>query len=175
MEPRGFSLMELMIVVVIIAVMSIMALPGWGGFLSKKAMEHQRDMIVGLLNDARFSAMKHGYVCRVVFLPGERKYYCFEDNNANGSRDAGEILSGPYGLEGGIEFGSLAPDGPNGTRIPGDGVSFVNNRVSFSPMGCSNAGTIYIRDKNTSIALRVLPAAGTPLCFRYMGSWRREG
>ena len=30
------------------------------------------------------------------------------------------------------------------TSIPVDGISFANNRVSFSPMGCCNSGSLYL-------------------------------
>jgi hypothetical protein len=45
------------------------------------------------------------------------------------------------------------------------------NRVSFSPMGGCNAGTIYLQSQDRNLALRVLPASGTVQVYAYHQSW----
>lgn len=168
----GVTLIELMVVIAIIALVAAVALPSLRAFSSRKAIFHQADQIGAQLYRAKELAVTQGIPWRVVFSPGPAQWYCFGDLNRNMQHDPGEQRLGPYVLTKGILFGSRAPAGPNNSSIPADGVSFSGNRVSFSPMGTCNAGTIYLRSTDRDLALRVLPASGLVLMYEKNPSWR---
>ncbi len=161
-----------MVVIAIAGIVAAIALPGFSSFSSRKSIQHQADRIGAQLHHVRSLAVEQGISWRVVFTPNQARWVCFGDANRNLLPDPGEQRLGPYTLARGIAFGCSAPEGPNRTTIPSDGISFTANRVSFSPMGACNAGTIYVRAEEKSLALRVLPASGTVLIYGYTGSWK---
>lgn len=170
-KSSGVTLTELMVTVVIIGIMASLAIPGFGRFLGSSKIKHQTDKMVGDIYRSRAKAIEQGASWHVVFSPAQESYYAFSDRNANGELDEGEERQGPYKLDKGIAFGSFAPLGPNNTLIPEDGVSFQDNHIAFNRMGSCNAGTVYLKSKDTSAAVRVLPASGTTLAWIYKGGW----
>ena len=64
---RGFSLLELMIVVAIIAVMSALAAPMIGGMRLKESARGNAQHLAGILADARAQAITQGTNVMVIF------------------------------------------------------------------------------------------------------------
>lgn len=167
----GVTLTELVITVAIVCILACIALPDMRALASRKAMANQADQICGFLHQAREQAVREGINWRVHFIPEEG--YCFAFGDANGNRlhDAEERMLGPCRLSRGIRFGCSAPKGPNNTAVPGDGISFVDNRICYSTSGTCNSGTLYLRTKERSMGLRVLPSTGTILMYQYINEW----
>lgn len=163
---------ELVVVIAITAILAAVALPGLRAFSSRKEIFHQADQMCAQFYRARELAVSQGVPWRVVFSPERSRWCSFGDLNRNMVHDQGEMMLGSSTLTPGILFGSRAPSGPNSSTIPPDGVSFSGNRVSFSPMGTCNAGTIYLRSMDRDLALRVLPASGTVLIYERNPSWK---
>ncbi len=172
MKSKGLTLLELLVVLALMSIMAALALPDLTGFASRKTLRRQGDEIVALFQATREKAMEQGIPWQARFWPEEGKCLGFGDTNGSFQADATEEQIGPVYLEDGICFGSHASAGPNKTSIPADGVSFVNNRVSFSLMGCCNAGTLYLKSKDRSLAIRLLPASGTARMWEYTDSWQ---
>ena len=172
MISKGVTLLELMVVLVIISIMAAIALPDIAGFASRKALQRQGDELIAIFQRCRDKAMEQGITWRVLFLPEEGTCLCYGDQNADSQIDMTEEQLGPYCLLDGITFGSFASTGPNKTKIPDDGVSFTKNRTSFSYMGCCNAGTIYLKTKDRSVAIRLLPSSGMVRMWEYDRSWQ---
>jgi type II secretory pathway pseudopilin PulG len=160
------------VTIAILCIMAGLAIPGLHAFAGRKAISHQADELDAVLHRARERAMGQGIHWRIVFRPGEGQWFSFGDVNRNGIRDPGEQQDGPHTLGQGIRFGCTVPSGPNGTVIPADGISFVDDRVNFSPMGACNAGTVYLSSREGAIALRVFPASGSVLVYAYSRVWR---
>lgn len=172
MKSRGVTLLELLVVVVIVSIMAALALPNLSGYISRKALNRQGDEFIALFTRVRDKAMEQCITWRVLVWPEEQKCLGYGDTNNNSSLDPGEQQCGPYYLADGISYGSHASVGPNKSTIPQDAVSFQNNRTSFSCMGCCNAGTIYLRSKDRSIAIRLLPSSGLVRMWEYKDSWQ---
>ncbi|HOO37052.1 MAG TPA: prepilin-type N-terminal cleavage/methylation domain-containing protein [Deltaproteobacteria bacterium] len=172
MMSKGVTLLELMVVLVIISVMAAIALPDLRVFASRRTLGRQGDELVAILNRSREMAMEQGITWRVLFSPEEQRCISFGDKNADSQIDPGEEQIGPFYLSEGISYGSLAPSGPNKTTIPSDGVSFTSNRTSFSYMGCCNAGTVYLKSEDRSLAIRLMPSSGMVRMWEYDMSWQ---
>ena len=138
MISRGFTLVELMVVIVIIFIMAAIALPGLGGFARKKCLEMQCNEITSLFYRARESAMEQDMPWRVVFSPERPGYLSYGDANANSSLDQGEHCLGPYSLPEGVSFfrAVLVPrsavSGSFETSLLTTGASASMSRINFS-------------------------------------------
>ncbi|MBN1636124.1 MAG: prepilin-type N-terminal cleavage/methylation domain-containing protein [Deltaproteobacteria bacterium] len=172
MNENGITLMELIVVMLVVAVLAVLALPALGIYSSRHTMQYQTDELSGVLAMARLKAIDQGFTWRVLFYPDQRSYLMFCDRDNDNAKDPDEEQIGPYCLFKDIEFGSSALTGPNKTSMPSDGVSLVGNNVSFSAMGSCNAGTIYLKSIDTSVALRILPSSGSPQLWIYKNQWR---
>jgi len=168
---RGVSLLELMLVIAILAIMASMAMPSLSGWFYSNSIKDQAGTIAGVLEHARLKALKEGVRWRVLFYPGKGEYLAFGDADGDGNIGVEEEEMGPFFLDDRVRFGSSISSGPNSTHIPSDGISLVNNMVSFSGMGSCNAGTVYLSSGTHSYALRILPATGTLRIWEYRGSW----
>jgi type II secretory pathway pseudopilin PulG len=171
-QAAGTSLMELLVVLAVIAVLAALALPDMGVFTARKRLMAQTDRILLDLRRTRDLAMEQACPWRMVFDPAGDTWHCYGDADEDGKPDDGEKTLGPFSLGRGVSFGSRAGVGPNGTALPTDGVSFQDDQVCFSPMGCCNSGTIYLTDRDSSTAIRVLPASGAVKVWQHRGAWR---
>jgi prepilin-type N-terminal cleavage/methylation domain-containing protein len=169
---RGVSLLELMIVLAIISLMAVMAFPYMGKFFSGRNLSQQTDAISSFLTRIRDLAMVQGHPWRIIFYPDQKSWISFCDKDDDCRMDPGEERIGPFTLEQEICFGSIAASGPNGTDIPEDGISFQDNCITFSRMGCCNAGTLYMMNKTrSSFAIRLYPASGLVRIWKYCEKW----
>lgn len=66
-DKRGFSLLELMMVVVVIAIMAAIALPNMGGWFSKKDLDAAARSVFNTFQQARLQAIKGNEEVRVSF------------------------------------------------------------------------------------------------------------
>jgi len=168
----GVTLLELLAVLVIVSIMAALALPGLGTFSSRKSLSGQVDRLEALIIRVRDLAMEQGCPWRVEFDPGKGAWICYGDANGDLLMDPGEQRLGPDTLDGGVSFGCIPDRGPNNSSVPEDGVSFLGNRITFSPLGCCNAGSIYLKSKERSAAIRVMPASGSVRVWEYRDGWR---
>lgn len=170
MDRKGVTLTELMVTVALVGIFAGIAVPGMQAYAGRTKLRQQTDLVVGVITRARIMAMQDA-PWRVIFDPGARSYYAYCDRNANGRQDSGEEVQGIYQLTPGVSFGSAASRGPNNTAIPEDGVSFQDNRIVFNRMGGCNAGSLYLSSKEGSAAIRVMPASGAVIIWRYADRW----
>ncbi len=173
-ENAGVTLLELMMVLVVMVVLASLALPGFGRHTARSRLIQEADRLEAVLGQARLAAMDQGCTWRVVFWPAEGRYLAFSDLDGDAELDDQESRDGPHTLYAGVVFGASVTSGPNNSGVPTDGISFVNERVSFSCLGSCNAGTVYLRNAEESLALRLLPASGTITRWVYAQGWQEE-
>lgn len=171
---RGVSLVELLVVIALVAIMAAISVPFLGSTIAKRKLDNEADFIAGTLLTSRTKAMEKGFPFRIDFGASNMNFLSFGDKNSNGMKDAGEEVFGPYMLKNGIAFGSGASTGPNDTKVPEDGISLVDNRLTFNIIGSSNAGTIYLKKAQRTAAIRIMPATGAVVCWVYDGNWRKK-
>jgi prepilin-type N-terminal cleavage/methylation domain-containing protein len=171
---KGVSLTELLVVIAIMAVIACISVPVFSRSISNSDLELQTVNISGAIQTARVKAMEQKCGWKGIFDPEVATFTFFADKNVNGIPDIGEEQMGPFRLENRIKFGACAEKGPNDTEMPGDGISFVDNRLILNSMGSSNAGTVYLTNGIRTSAVRVMPASGAVVCWIHDGTWRKK-
>lgn len=156
---RGFSLIELLVVVIIITVVTGLAIPTLVNTVAAIRLRSAAGELSGIMQDARILAAKKNtvYDIRFTSIAGIRTAYI--DTNLNGVYDAGEPVTV---FNGSITPASGPPTGSGGQPAPyvltsdsSTGSPFDNrNTVAFSPRGlpCNY-------DTSTSPATCATPAA----------------
>jgi prepilin-type N-terminal cleavage/methylation domain-containing protein len=164
-DSRGFSLVELMVVVAILGILSLAA-----GVSMNTAKTKLKTFVFNAktrFNQARFEAVKRS---RDVYLDfdfddingiDDRFTIWVDENNdeayveADGDVIIGEPVVfksqsslGQYGPEiysnsPAMIYGGPGDDGPGSTKTIGTGVSVAGDRFKFRPNGDSSSGTVY--------------------------------
>ena len=152
---RGYSLAELMITMGIIAVLITIGYPSLMTALPNMRLKSAARELYSVLQNARMNAVKTNSTWAVVFDTANGAYYLCSDSGADGvwstwsdnSIEKAVPLSG-YGS--GVGYGGGAASGAvPGGGIPGDGVSFNNNLVTFSSRGLSSgSGYVYLDNQD---------------------------
>jgi type II secretory pathway pseudopilin PulG len=171
-QGTGVSLLELLVVLAMISILAVTAMSGISGFIVRNSLLRQTDQLSVVIRRTRDMALEQAHPWRLVFQPGKGSWMGYGDADDDGQKDPGEMTLGPFILTKGVFFGCTARSGPNRTALPGDGVSFTDNQICFSSMGCCNSGSIYLTDRGSSTAVRVMPASGAVRVWQYRGSWK---
>jgi type IV fimbrial biogenesis protein FimT len=109
MNKKGFTLIELMIVISLVGILTSLALPSFESFLRKRQMVGSSDLLYTSLYLARSEAVKRNStvtICKssdAATCGGSWSdgWLMFEDNNSDGSLDGAEVV---------ITAGSPPPD-----------------------------------------------------------------
>lgn len=170
-RQKGFSLVELMVVVAIIAVMALASTPNIVTGLPKYRVKNAARDLASKMRKARSIAVKKHRDVNVVFDTDNNRY------SIDGVWFPGPVqnLSGYYGSS--VAFGASsattnATDG--GGTLPDDYVSFTGNSVRFNAQGISNKmGYVYFTNsRGNDYAVGVRNLAGAITVRRWTGgSW----
>lgn len=156
---RGFSVVELLIVVVIISVVTALLLPILNNAVANIRLRSAAGELSGLMQETRILAAKKNTVYDIKFATVGGAQVAYVDTNLNGAYDAGEPVAM---FNGAITPATAPPSGSGGQPtayvLSGDsstGTPFDNrNTIAFSPRGlpCNY-------DASTSPATCATPAA----------------
>jgi len=132
---KGFSVTELMVIVAIVGILGLIAVPNLVTALPGYRLKSSARDLCSNLRKARSLAVKQNRSISIEFNSNDNKY------TIDGS-DAVALASG-------VSFGcGNAAKSATGESPPADGVSFFNNKVSFTPQGLvsGTSGYVYIQN-----------------------------
>lgn len=147
-DERGFSMMEMMIVLVVIGLMASLAAPSWFEQMPRLEAQAQVRDVVSKLREARSLAVARKEPAGLCIDAGNCSWTLFLDNNpANNLHNTGD---------------SVMAAGNLGTRVSVTKNSFANHDVIFYPDGSSaQSGAICLMAEDNSITYVVDVLAST--------------
>lgn len=138
-KARGFTLMELMIVIAIMAILAAIAAPNYTSFMAQRRLNGAARQIMSDLMHARMQAVNQNNEFKITFV-NSHEYQILDDDNSNGSSDSGES----------VRTKSVQTDYSDVT------LSSTANPV-FNPRGTANGATITLSNsagsKSVSLAI----------------------
>ncbi len=144
---KGFTFLEVVIVIAIVGILSVIAVPGMSAFTDRLRIETTARTISTDLREMKMKAVLDRSDCVVLFDPANNLY------ELPGRRS---LL--PKGVRFGFGSGVLGtPGNPNPTATRDeDGVTFTSNKAAFYSRGSNSMGTIYITNNyNVTMAISI--------------------
>ncbi len=147
-DERGFSMMEMMIVLVMIGLMASLAAPSWFEQMPRLETQAQVREVVSKLREARSLAVARKEPAGLCIDAGNGIWTLFLDNNpANNLHNTGDSV---------MATGSL------GSRVSVSHNSFANQDVIFNPDGTSaESGAVCLNAEDNSVTYTVDVLAST--------------
>lgn len=187
-QLRGFSLIEILAVLAIVGIMALCAIPAFGTYRRRAAMNSEAAELRSILRLARSRAITSGRHAAVKFTRAGNQwiYSLYEDGDGDGIRNddiesgLDRRWSGPLPVRA-FSMATIAML-PSSVRDPdGDPLSPTASAVqfnrstlcSFSPTGSATPGTVYVTDGTQLCAVRVTGPTGRVRMLRYDSVRRR--
>ena len=131
-KSKGFSLVELMIVITIFGVLMAVSMPSFGRFLQTWKLHGEVDRMAAALRTARSAAVMRNINAVFQFDTDAGTYFYFEDEDGDGVRDSAEYRSATFTLPPGISFesetlgGTTITFGPRGNTMQSGSITLEN-------------------------------------------------
>lgn len=141
---RGFTIMELVSAVSILGILCLIAIPAFSSWLPEYKLKSAARDLYSNMQLARMMSIKNNGTYRVIFDTSENGSYRIESPDGTTERSISFLN---YDKGGGIGFGLGVATKSVGSSMPEDGVSYQNNKTSFTPRGIgSGMGYAYIEN-----------------------------
>ena len=112
MGNRGFTLVELMVVVGIMGITLAASAPAFARFVQNWRLRGETDQMATFLRSARSAAVTKNTTAIFRFAMMTNSYFYFEDTNGNNIHDATEYKSETHEMPEGIRFQGHTLSGP---------------------------------------------------------------
>ena len=152
-KQRGFTLLELMVTLVVAATLMGIAIPAFSVWLPNYRLRNAVLDVFSNFQQTKMRAVRANEPHSLVFDPGNNSYR-IEDS---GGAVVKNVSLAQYGNPGEITFGGGSATKnatTSGGALPGDGVSYGSETVTFNARGLGNAGYAYMQNgRGTAYAL----------------------
>ncbi len=191
MSDRGFSLLEMLVVVAIVLLVAAVATPTLRAYSQEAHLVGAGRVFLGQFRLARQTALRTGVDAAIRFEPGEKgiAISVYVDGNHNGVLSADirtgvdRRIAGPRLLDtgaGDVRVGinpgvpAIPPD--TGVLDPADPIRFGRSDIlTFTPLGTATPGTFYLAGRSGQAAVRVTPgSARARLMVFHRGRWEQK-
>ena len=191
-RPRGYSLLELMMVMALGVTLSAAAVPEYLAAVDDVRANGAVHHISARLQRVRMEAVMRSAMVGMQFTQtaGGYSYAVYVDGNRNGvltrdiQRGVDRLIAAAERLPDqftGVEFGAipgLPPVDPGGTPPGTDPIRLGSGNIaSFSALGTSSSGTVYIRSRrDAQYAVRIFGETGRTRMLKFeprTGQWRQ--
>jgi prepilin-type N-terminal cleavage/methylation domain-containing protein len=131
-EHRGFSLVELMLVISIMGLSVALSIPSFGRFMQSWRLAGETDQVATTMRSARRAAIMKNIDAVFTFDTDAGTYSYFEDTDQDGIKDGSEYQSTTRKFSKGLVF---------------DSHTLSATRLTFGPRGnCNESGEIIIEN-----------------------------
>jgi prepilin-type N-terminal cleavage/methylation domain-containing protein len=145
MRNKGFTVIEVVVVMAIVAILSSIAIPGFSRWIPDYQLKNAARDLYSNLQLAKMTAVKENGVCRVEFDSSVSPGTYLIRSAANDVIRTVDL--GTYGR--GMDFGTVAPPAsisfsPTGTIGASDSFTLANDRGTNYTIATSPAGAIQL-------------------------------
>jgi len=152
-KQTGFTLLELMVTMAVAAALLGIAIPAFSVWLPNYRLKNAALDVFSNFQQAKMMAVRANDPHSLVFDPGNNSY----EIRDSGGAVVKSVSLDRYGNPGEVTLGggdATKNATTSGGALPGDGVSYGSETVTFNARGMGNAGYVYLQNnKGTAYAL----------------------
>jgi type IV fimbrial biogenesis protein FimT len=185
-NQKGFTLIEIIVVVVIIGVLSVIAIPNYLRWQPNMKLKGAARDLYSVMQKAKLIAVNTNADTAIIFDTANNKYYLCDDPGVDGTwggtTDNNILTATDFSAyKFGIGYGHGIITGANDidlTAFPDDDVSYNDatygsNVVAFNPQGMGNGGYVYLENESDTVyAVGTQPSGVIRLRSWNGGGWQ---
>lgn len=92
LSKKGFTILELMIVIAVMGIMATIAIPSYQTFMAQRRLNGAARLVMSDLMAARMQAVSKNNEFRLFFVSNNPSYQILDDANNNGAINTGETV-----------------------------------------------------------------------------------
>ncbi|MCK5783658.1 MAG: GspH/FimT family protein [Desulfobacterales bacterium] len=151
-KNKGFSFIELVVVIVIIGLLSLVAAPGIMTWRAKAQFSKSTRDIFSFLQHARMKAIKTGVYCSITFDNSANSFLVYLDSDTDLSYDSGEEVVRSVSLaDYNVEYDDSFSVGDPDYSLAGRSITFIPNGLPKEIVGARlfmGRGSVYLKDSH---------------------------